>query len=74
MLGVLAWLGTSWALSWYQAAHESQLGLSYGPLLGLISTVACIWLMSLAFVMGAELNALLEHLGPSGKNPGGRRV
>ena len=43
---------------------------TYGSLGGVIVLMLWFYISSLAILMGAELNAEIEHASPHGKNPG----
>ena len=61
--GVLAsflWLGVSWAFSWY-LANMANYQATYGSLGAFMGFLIWIWLSSLMVLIGAELNAEMEH-------------
>jgi len=59
LLGVAVWLAGSYGLSFY-LAHAPALQVTYGGLLRAVVLVAWLWLASLAFLLGAVLNAALH--------------
>ena len=46
------------------------LGRSYGAIGGVIVALLWLYVSGLALLMGAEMNAVIEHASPMGKDPG----
>ncbi len=59
-LGVTLWLIASWGFSTY-LSHSARLTALYGAFTGAIVLVAWLWLTSCALLLGAELDAEIEH-------------
>jgi membrane protein len=59
-LGVALWLLASWGFSTY-LSHSARLSALYGTFTGAILLVAWLWLTSCALLLGAELDAEIEH-------------
>jgi membrane protein len=60
VVGVLLWLGASYALSVYLTKLPS-VGALYGSFAGAIVLVGWLWLTNVALLFGAELNAEIER-------------
>jgi membrane protein len=56
----LVWLAASILFSWY-TAHFSSYNATYGSLGAVIGFMVWIWLSVVIFLMGAELDAEMEH-------------
>jgi membrane protein len=72
-VGVAAWLLLSWGFGLY-ARYMGSYDDVYGALGGVIVMLLWMWLSAMAFLLGAEINALLmpaEHRGamPQGHRP-----
>jgi membrane protein len=59
-LAAAAWLGGSLAFSWY-INHVAHYDATYGPLGAVVGFMSWIWLSVMIVLLGAELNAELEH-------------
>jgi membrane protein len=60
MFATLSWLGVSYAFSLY-AQSFGRFNHTYGTLGGAIALLLWMFLSSVAILLGAELNAELEH-------------
>ncbi|SKA34865.1 YihY/virulence factor BrkB family protein [Consotaella salsifontis] len=60
MLTAIAWLVMSVAFSWY-LQHIANYNRTYGPLGAVIGFMMWVWISSLIFIIGAEVNAEMEH-------------
>lgn len=69
VLATILWLIASLGFRYYVVTfgHYSE---TYGALGGIIVVLLWFYLSSLAIVIGAELNAEIEHASPWGKKPG----
>ena len=68
-LGALLWLGGVLLFKLYVANFASY-NETYGSLGGVIVLMLWFYLSSLAILVGAEMNAEIEHASPHGKSPG----
>jgi membrane protein len=68
VIAVLLWLGASLVFSTY-VSHFGKYELVYGTLGGVTVLLLWIWLSSVAVVLGAEINAILER-GPKQRPSG----
>ena len=59
-LGVLVWLGASYAFSYY-LSKVGNVGAIYGTFAGAIILLGWLWLSNCALLLGAELNAEIER-------------
>jgi membrane protein len=69
--GVLLWVAASWGFSRYVASFGNY-DKTYGPLGGVIVLLLWMWISSLVLLVGAEVNAFLEHRSPEGKREGAK--
>jgi membrane protein len=69
VVGTLIWLLISLAFKVY-VANFSDYNASYGAVGGVIVLMLWFYLSGIALVLGAELNAAIEHATPYGKAPG----
>ena len=60
VVGVLLWLGASFALSTY-VSRVADVGAIYGTFAGAIVLVVWLWLTNVALLLGAELNRAIER-------------
>jgi membrane protein len=68
-LATLLWIGISLGFRVY-LARWSHYNETYGALAGIIILLLWFYLSGLAILVGAELNAEIEHASPYGKAPG----
>jgi membrane protein len=78
LVATLLWLLASLALKFY-VANFANYNAAYGTLGAVIVLMLWFYVSSLAILVGAELNAEIEHASPHGKDPGekslvGRRI
>ncbi|ADO71343.1 YihY/virulence factor BrkB family protein [Stigmatella aurantiaca] len=71
--GVLIWLLASWGFSQYVANFGSY-DANYGAIGGVIVLLMWMWISSQVILVGAEINAILEHRSPEGKSPGQKEL
>lgn len=71
VLGTTLWLLASWAFATY-ADNFGSYDKTYGSIGGVIVLMTWLWVTGLIFILGGELNALLEHESPEGKSKGER--
>ena len=58
--GALSWLTGSAAFSWY-LTHFAKYGVTYGSLGAAIGLMMWLWVTTIAILLGAQLNAEIEH-------------
>jgi membrane protein len=59
-VAALLWLGVSALFSWY-AAHFGNFNETYGSLGAVIGFMTWLWISAIVILLGAELNAEMEH-------------
>jgi membrane protein len=73
VLGVVLWVLASWGFSRYVANFGSY-DKTYGALGGVIVLFLWMWISSLVLLVGAEVNAFIEHRSPEGKRWGAKSL
>src|SRR5262249_28965179 len=71
IFATLLWLLISLGFKFY-VVHFTSYNATYGAIGGVIILMLWFYLSALAVLMGAELNAEIEHASPYGKEPGER--
>jgi membrane protein len=71
VLGTLLWLSASLGFKWY-ISEFANYQKTYGAIGGAMVTLLWFYVSGLAMLIGAEINAVLEHASPLGKDPGER--
>ena len=71
VVGVILWLLATWGFTQY-VQHFGKYNVTYGSIGGVIVLMTWLWLSGLIFVVGGEINALLEHESAEGKAKGAR--
>ncbi len=69
VVGVLIWVIASWGFSKY-VANFGKYDVNYGAIGGVIVFLLWMWITAQVILLGAEINAILEHRSPEGKSPG----
>jgi membrane protein len=69
VLATLLWLVISLAFRFY-VQHVTSYDAAYGAIGGVIVLLLWFYVSALAVLVGAELNAEIEHASPLGKDPG----
>ena len=65
VVGVVIWLLASWGFSLYVANFGSY-DANYGAIGGVIVMLMWMWISAQVILLGAEINAILEHRSPRG--------
>ncbi len=73
VFAVVVWAIASEAFSLY-VRHLGRYDAIYGTLGGVIVLLLWIWISALVILVGAEINAVLEHASPEGKRPGAKSM
>jgi Virulence factor BrkB len=63
------WLLASLGFKWY-VSEFANYQKTYGAIGGVMVALLWLYVSGLAILMGAEMNAVIEHASPMGKNPG----
>jgi membrane protein len=71
VIGTLLWLLLAWAFSIY-AENFGSYDKTYGAIGGVIVLMTWFYISGFVFILGGEVNALLEHASPEGKAVGAR--
>ncbi|KFE66353.1 YihY/virulence factor BrkB family protein [Hyalangium minutum] len=71
IVGVIIWLIASWGFSVYVTNFGSY-DANYGAIGGVIVMLMWMWISAQVILLGAEINAIIEHRSPEGKSPGDR--
>jgi membrane protein len=71
VLGTLLWVGISLGFKYY-IANFGNYNETYGTIGGVMVLLLWFYLSGIALLVGAELNAEIEHASPYGKQPGER--
>ena len=60
VIGTVAWLGSTWGFTQY-VEHFGKYNVTYGSIGGVVVLLLWLYLTGLIFILGGELNAILEH-------------
>jgi membrane protein len=71
VLATLLWLLATWGFGQYVASFANY-NVTYGSLGGVIVLLGWLYLSGFIFLMGGEVNAILEHAARTGKAAGAR--
>jgi membrane protein len=69
VLGTLGWIAASYGFSIY-VGHFGRYNVTYGSIGGVIVLMTWFFISGFIFLMGGEINAILEHASESGKAKG----
>jgi membrane protein len=67
----LIWLLTTWGFGQY-VSHFGSYNVTYGSIGGVIVLMTWFYMSGFIFLMGGEINAILEQASPEGKRAGAR--
>jgi membrane protein len=73
VVGVLLWVLASWLFSLYVTKFGSY-NKTYGAIGGVIVMLMWMWISTIVLLLGAEINAIIEHLSPEGKKTGAKSM
>jgi membrane protein len=71
VLGTLLWLLSTWAFGQYVVSFGGY-NVTYGSLGSVVVLLTWLYLSGFIFLMGGEVNAILEHAAQTGKAAGAR--
>jgi len=71
VLGTVAWLVATWGFSKY-VSHFGSYNITYGSIGGVIVLLTWLYISGFIFLMGGEMNAIIEQAAPEGKDAGAR--
>lgn len=69
--GTLMWLAASWGFTQY-VEHFGRYNVTYGSIGGVVVLLTWLYISGFIFVIGGEINAILEHAAIEGKSAGTR--
>ncbi len=70
-VGTLLWLAATWGFTRYVEGFGT-FNITYGSIGGVIVLLLWLYVSGLIFIIGGELNAVIEQLSPRGKAAGAR--
>ncbi len=71
--GVILWVIASYGFSLY-VSRFGKYDATYGALGGVVVFLLWVWISAQVLLLGAEINAVLEHKSPEGKGAGARTL
>jgi len=71
VVGTLSWLVATWGFAQY-AGHFGTYNITYGSIGGVIVMLTWFYISGFIFLMGGEINAIIESASPEGKASGAR--
>ncbi len=71
VLGTLLWLLGTWGFAQY-AGHFGSYNVTFGSIGGVVVLMTWFYITGFIFVMGGEINAILENASGEGKASGAR--
>lgn len=71
VIGTILWLLATWGFSQY-VGHFGNYNVTYGSIGGVIVLMTWLYITGLIFILGGEINAIIEHASVEGKEPGAR--
>jgi membrane protein len=73
VIGSILWLLATWGFTFY-VEHFGAYNLLYGSLGGMTILLAWLYIGGLIFILGGEINAIIEHGSVEGKDVGARAL
>ncbi|NMO22841.1 YihY/virulence factor BrkB family protein [Pyxidicoccus fallax] len=70
-LGTGIWLLSTWGFTQY-VEHFGKYNVTYGSIGGVVVLMLWLYISGLVFILGGEINAILEHASAQGKEKGAR--
>jgi membrane protein len=71
VVSTVGWLAATWGFTQF-VEHFGHYNVTYGAIGGVIILLTWFYISGLLFIMGGEINAILEHASPEGKLAGAR--
>ena len=71
VLSTVLWLAGTWAFTRYVESVPGY-NATYGSIGAVLVLLTWLYLTGVAFILGGEVNAVVEHAAPEGKAPGAR--
>jgi len=71
IVGTLLWLGATWVFTQY-VRYFGSYDVTYGSIAGVVVLLTWLYISGFIFVIGGEINAILEHAAGAGKEEGAR--
>ena len=73
LLAVLVWIGTSIGFNYY-VSNFADYNAMYGSIGAIIVLLFYFFISAAVLLFGAEINAVIEHHSPEGKDPGDKKL
>jgi membrane protein len=71
VLSTVLWLLSTWGFTQY-VEHFGKYNVTYGSIGGVVVLLLWLYISGLVFILGGEINAILEHASAEGKAKGAR--
>jgi membrane protein len=71
IVATVLWLLATWGFTQY-AEHFGNYDATYGSIGGVVVLMTWLYLSGFIFLLGGEINAVIEHASPDGKDRGAR--
>ena len=69
VLGTVAWSAATWGFTQF-VEHFGKYNITYGAIGGVIVLLTWLYISAFIYIMGGEVNAIVEHLSAEGKRIG----
>lgn len=73
VIGTLLWLLATWGFTVY-VSHFGNYNVTYGSLGGVVVLLTWLYITGFIYIVGGEINAIIEHASAEGKEKGARRA